>query len=143
MNKCIFMGRPTADPEVRYSKGANPIPIANFTLAVERKYKKEGSPTADFIDCVAYGHSAEFAENYIRKGMKIAVTGRLEQQEYTNKEGRKVKTFKLIIEDHEFVESKKATTQATASAPEKVSEPEDDGFMDIPDGIDDELPFGE
>ena len=141
MNKVILMGRLTREPEVRYSQGENPIAIARYTLAVDRKIKAEGQPTADFINCIAFKNYAEFAEKYLHKGMKIAVTGRIQTGSYTNKDGQKVYYTEVVVEDHEFCE-KKADAQApdVANAPNGVSV-DSDGFMNIPDGIDEELPF--
>lgn len=107
MNKVILIGRLTRDPEVRYSAGENATAIARYTLAVDRKYKQERQQNADFIQCIAFGRSAEFAEKYFRKGMKIAITGRIQTGSYTNKEGQKVYTTDVVIEEQEFAESKK------------------------------------
>ena len=150
MNKVILMGRLTRDPEVRYSQGDNTMAVARFTLAVDRRGRKDangdGTQTADFINCVAFGRSGEFAEKYLHKGTKIAVTGRIQTGSYTNKDGVKVYTTDVVVEDHEFAESKNASQQAgndyvpagrTESAPMAAG----DGFMNIPDGIDEELPF--
>ena len=147
MNKVILMGRLTRDPEVRYSQGENALAIARYTLAVDRRgAKREGEATADFITCVAFGRSAEFAERYLRQGTKIVVTGRIQTGSYTNKDGQKVYTTDVVVEDTEFAESK-----ANASAPSgnnyqaspapAPSANIGDGFMNIPDGIDEELPF--
>ena len=147
MNKAILMGRLTRDPEVRYSQGDN-LAIARYTLAVDRRFNRNGDEnTADFISCVAFGKSAEFAEKYFRKGTKIAVTGRIQTGSYTNKDGVKVYTTDVVVEDQEFAESKNNNSNydsnfgdmetKSASAPMAAS----DGFMNIPDGIDEELPF--
>ena len=135
MNKVILMGRLTKDVETRYSQGNEPMAISRYTLAVDRKFKREGEQEADFINCVAFGKQGDFAEKYLRKGMKIAVVGRIQTGSYTNKEGQKVYTTDIIVEKHEFCESK---AQETQSKPEPAS---GDGFMNIPDGIDEELPF--
>lgn len=147
MNKVILMGRLTRDPEVRYSQGENATAIARYTLAVDRRFNRNNDEqTADFISCVAFGRSGEFAEKYLHKGTKIAVTGRIQTGSYTNKDGVKVYTTDVVVEDQEFAESKNASQQAggdyaptgrTQSAPMAAG----DGFMNIPDGIDEELPF--
>ena len=144
MNKAILCGRLTKDPDVRYSQGAEPQAIARYTLAVDRRGRgtKEGEQTADFISCVAFGKAGEFAEKYLKKGIKMIVTGRIQTGSYTNKEGVKVYTTDIVVEDQEFAESKNSSQNDTGnaqSAPANASE--DDGFMDIPDGIDEELPF--
>jgi single-strand DNA-binding protein len=136
MNKVILIGRLTRDPEVRYSQGANATAIARYTLAVNRKFKRDGEPSADFINCIAFGKSGEFAEKYFHKGMKVGVTGRIQTGSYTDREtGKMVYTTDIVIEEQEFVESK---SQESKPAP---STNPDDGFMSIPDGIDEELPF--
>ena len=148
MNKVILMGRLTRDPEVRYSQGANSLAIARYTLAVDRRFRREGEATADFIGCVAFGKQAEFAERYLRQGVKIAVTGRIQTGSYTNKDGQKVYTTDVVVEEQEFAESKgnadvnRGNTgfQAAAPAPAPAFDA-GDGFMNIPDGIDEELPF--
>lgn len=135
MNKVILMGRLTRDPEVRYA--ASGAAVARYTLAVDRMYTRDGDPTADFIPCVCFGKTAEFAENHLRKGIKIAITGRIQTGSYTNREGQKVYTTDVVVEQQEFAESRAATSSSThqpAPAP-------DDGYINIPDGIDDELPF--
>ncbi len=153
MNKVILMGRLTRDPEVRYSAGDNSMAIARYTLAVDRRFRREGSDqTADFIGCVAFGRSAEFAEKYFRQGLKVVVTGRIQTGSYTNREGQKVYTTDVVVEDQEFAESKAASANsgmmqqsapmpAAASAPAPSQASAGDGFMNIPDGIDEELPF--
>ena len=149
MNKVILMGRLTRDPEVRYSQGENPLAIARFTLAVDRRYKREGEACADFINCVAFGRQAEHTERFYRQGLKVVVTGRIQTGSYTNKDGVKVYTTEVVVEEQEFAESK-AVSDANAGgfraaptpapAPAPVSDA-GDGFMNIPDGIDEELPF--
>ncbi len=148
MNKVILMGRLTRDPEVRYSAGENSTAVARYTLAVDRRFRRnnDGEQTADFIGCVAFGRSAEFAEKYFRQGLKVIVTGRIQTGSYTNKDGQRVYTTDVVVEDQEFAESKAASESymnsgfqaAPAPAP---SAPAGDGFMNIPDGIDEELPF--
>ena len=148
MNKVILMGRLTRDPEVRYSQGENATAVARYTLAVDRRQSRNnqnGEQTADFIQCVAFGRSGEFAEKYFRKGMKVLVTGRIQTGSYTNKDGQRVYTTDVVVEDQEFAESKNAS-QGNGSggfAPADRPSPSDagDGFMNIPDGIDEELPF--
>ena len=138
------MGRLTRDPEVRYSQGENALAIARYTLAVDRRFRRnnDGEQTADFIGCVAFGRSAEFAEKYFRQGLKVVVTGRIQTGSYTNKDGVKVYTTEVIVEEQEFAESKAASGNAGNSAPAGNPEPSNgDGFMNIPDGIDEELPF--
>lgn len=138
MNHTYYIGRLTADPDIRYTQGQNPMCIARYTLAVDRKYKKEGEPSADFIRCVAFGKNGEFAEKYLKKGTKIAVSGRTQTGSYKDKDGKTVYTNDNVVEEHEFCESKQSNGQ---SKPKK-EESSMDGFMDIPDGIDDaELPF--
>jgi len=150
MNKAILMGRLTRDPEVRYSAGENSLAIARYTLAVDRRFKRDGEASADFISCVAFGKSAEFAEKYFRQGIKIAVSGRIQTGSYTNRDGQKVYTTEVIVDDQEFAESKNSGDgggyggQQSAPAPQSAPTPSAasaDGFMNIPDGIDEELPF--
>ena len=137
MNKVILIGRLTRDPEVRYSQGENPTAVSRYTLAVDRKYKRDGDPTADFINCVAFGKNGEFAEKYLHQGIKIAVCGHIQTGSYTNKEGRKVYTTEVLVEEHDFCE-KKADDGAHAS---NYGPAGSDGFQNIPDGIDEELLF--
>ena len=145
MNKVILMGRLTRDPEIRYSQGDNALAIARYTLAVDRRFNRNNDEnTADFINCVAFGKAGEFAEKYFQKGIKIAVTGRIQTGSYTNKDGVKVYTTDVVVEDQEFAESKNSGSAgdggfAGGSRPEPVAA--GDGFMNIPDGIDEELPF--
>lgn len=155
MNKVILMGRLTRDPEVRYSAGESSTAVARYTLAVDRRFRRDGSDqTADFIGCVAFGRSAEFAEKYLRQGIKIVVTGRIQTGSYTNRDGQKVYTTDVVVEDQEFAESKAASSEsgmmrqsapAPRSAAPMMPSPSQasagDGFMNIPDGIDEELPF--
>ena len=137
MNKVILMGRLTADPEVKYSSGENATAYGRYTLAVDRRFKREGEPTADFIRCVVFGKSAEFANNYFHKGTKIAVDGRIQTGSYTNKDGQKVYTTDVVVENQEFAESKSSGESSGGSSPSAIPE----GFVNIPDGIDDEMPF--
>ena len=141
------MGRLTRDPDVRYSAGENSTAVARYTLAVDRRFRRDGdSATADFIGCVAFGRQAEFAEKYLRQGTKIAITGRIQTGSYTNKDGQRVYTTDVIVENVEFAESKNSSGAGnnSGSAPSgrpAPSEAAGDGFMNIPDGIDEELPF--
>lgn len=149
MNKVMLMGRLTRDPEVRYSQGDNSMAIARFTLAVDRRGRRNDNgneQTADFISCVAFRQQAEFAEKYLHQGTKMVVAGRIQTGSYTNKDGQKVYTTEVIVEELEFAESKNASAQsgvnAGASRPEPSQAP-GDGFMNIPDSLEDEgLPFG-
>ena len=145
MNKVILMGRLTRDPEVRYSQGENSMAIARYTIAVDRRVRRDGDQqTADFINCVAFGRSGEFAEKYFYKGIKIAVTGRIQTGSYTNKDGQRVYTTDVIVEEQEFAESKSASANnagAAAANGNAAGSAIGDGFMNLPDGIDEELPF--
>ena len=147
MNKVILMGRLTRDPEVRYSQGDNATAVARYSLAVDRRFRRDNEPTADFINCVAFGRAAEFAERYLRQGTKIAITGRIQTGSYTNRDGVKVYTTDIVVEEQEFAESKAAGGASTpsnnyqASPAPSPSSDIGDGFMNIPDGIDEELPF--
>lgn len=132
MNKVILMGRLTRDPDIRYSQGENATAVARYALAVNRSFKREGEPDADFINCVAFGRAAEFAEKYLKKGSRILISGRIQTGSYTDRDGRKVYTTDVIVETQEFTESKQQ---------EKREETSPDGFMNIPDGIDEQLPF--
>ena len=135
------MGRLTKDPEVRYSNGANgSTAVARYALAVDRKFKQEGQPTADFINCIAFGKLGEFAEKYLKQGIKIAVTGRIQTGSYTNKDGQKVYTTDVVIEEQEFCESKASNQQSQNN--DRPQPSNSDGFMNIPDGLEDSgLPF--
>ena len=138
MNKVIEIGRLTKDPEIRYSQGANSTCVARYTLAVDRKFKQEGQPNADFINCIAFGKLGEFAEKYLHQGTKIAVTGRIQTGSYTNKDGQKVYTTDVVVEEQEFCESK-SSNQSQGNDRLQTSS---DGFMSIPDNLEDEgLPF--
>ena len=152
MNKVILMGRLTRDPEVRYSQGASQTAVARFSIAVDRRFKREGEPDADFFNCTAFGKQAEFIERYLRKGVKVVVCGRIQNDNYTNKEGQMVYSVRVMVDEIEFAESKNASANNgdsgyngggyigggnSAPAPSGAG----DGFMNIPDGIDEELPF--
>ena len=128
MNKVFLMGRLTRDPEVRYSQGENATAVARFTLAVDRRFRREEAST-DFIGCIAFGKTAETIEKYVRQGTKLLVTGRIQTGSYTNRDGQKVYTTDVYVEEMEFAESK------------KTAKSNGDGFMNIPDGINEELPF--
>lgn len=152
MNKVVLVGRLTRDPEVRYSQGDSSTAVARYTVAVDRRFKRDNEPTADFIPCVVFGRSAEFAEKYFRQGMRISVSGRIQTGSYTNKDGVRVYTTDIVVEEQEFAESRaeseanrgafqySAPSQSASSAP-APSIDAGDGFMNIPDGIDEELPF--
>ena len=151
MNKVVLVGRLTRDPEVRYSQGDSATAVARYTVAVDRRFKRDGEPTADFIPCVVFGRSAEFAEKYFRQGMRISVSGRIQTGSYTNKDGNRVYTTDVVVEEQEFAESKAAASenagggyqQAGAAAPTRPepTQAAGDGFMNIPDAIEEELPF--
>ena len=160
MNRVVLMGRLTRDPDVRYSQGENPMAIARYTLAVDRRFSRRDNAdgqTADFIQCVAFGRGGEFAEKYLKKGTKICVSGRIQTGSYTNREGVKVYTTEVVVDDQEFAESKNASggggggsysggggfsgaPQGGANDP-GAPVPADDGFMNIPDSMEEELPF--
>ncbi len=155
MNKVILMGRLTRDPEVRYSQGATATAVARFSIAVDRKFKREGEPDADFFNCTCFGKQAEFVEKYLHKGTKVVTAGRIQNDNYTNKDGQMVYSVRVMVEEIEFAESKNASAgneggytggnnynggynnNYNRPAPSGAG----DGFMNIPDGIDEELPF--
>ena len=143
MNKVQLVGRLTRDPEIRYSQGENATATARFSVAVNRRFKNsEGNYDADFINCVAFGKSAEFVEKYFKKGMAIGLTGRIQTGSYTNKDGQKVYTTDVVVEETEFVESKGASSADNSNTSRPVpSSANNNDFMSIPDGIDEELPF--
>lgn len=144
MNRVLLMGRLTRDPNVTYAQGANgQMAVARYTLAVDRRFKREGDEQgADFISCVAFGKSGEFAEKYLRKGTKIAVCGRITTGKYTNKDGQTVYTTDVVVEEQEFCESKTAAQQSAAPAPAPQTAQGGDEFIDILDGVgEDDLPF--
>ncbi|MBQ9614186.1 MAG: single-stranded DNA-binding protein [Lachnospiraceae bacterium] len=145
MNKVILMGRLTRDPEVRYSQSDPSTAVARYTLAVDRRFKRqeEEGQTADFIGCVAFGKAAEFAEKYLRQGTKIAVTGRIQTGSYTNRDGQKVYTTDVVIEEQEFAESKSSNDQHSGQATYQTQTQQtgSDGFMPMPDDLDEDLPF--
>lgn len=135
MNKVILLGRLTRDPEVRYTQGNDPMAVARYSLAVDRQGKKdENKQNADFISCVAFGKRGEFAEKYLHKGTKIVVCGRLQTGSYTAQDGTKRYTTDVVVDEHSFCESKGTTSEAQAT--------DEDGFMNVPDGVEDDgLPF--
>ena len=141
------MGRLTRDPEIRYSKGENATAVAHYTLAVDRRFKRQGEEqTADFIRCVTFGKNAEFAEKYLKQGTKICVSGRIQTGSYTNKEGQKVYTTDVVVEEHDFAESRSSSGNSNSGNTQNTQEPpagnvDSDGFMSVPEGIDEELPF--
>ena len=151
MNKVILMGRSTRDPEVRYSQGASQTAVGRFSIAVDRRFKREGEPDADFFNCTAFGKQAEFVERYLHKGTKIVVSGRIQNDNYTNKDGQTVYSVRVMVEEIEFAESKNAQgsndggynnggyagNRGNAPAPGGA----DGGFMNIPEGIEEDLPF--
>ena len=142
MNKVILVGRFTRDPEIRYSTGESATATSRFSLAVNRRFKNaEGNYDADFINCVAFGKTAEFIEKYFNKGMAIGITGRIQTGSYTNKDGQKVYTTDVVVEETEFVESKGGNGSSDNATPPRPTSSNGDGFMNIPDGIDEELPF--
>ena len=154
MNKVILMGRLTKDPDVRYSAGENATAVARYTLAVDRRFARKddnnSGQNADFIGCVAFGKSAEFAEKYLHQGIKIVVTGRIQTGSYTNRDGQKVYTTDVVVEDQEFAENKNTNayrnvggerTRGQNRAGNSKPIIDESGFMNIPEGIDDELPF--
>lgn len=144
MNKVIMMGRLTRDPEVRYSQGASQTAIARFSLAVDRRWKREGEPEADFFNCTVFGKQAEFVEKYLNQGTKVVITGHIQNDNYTNKEGQKVYSVQIIVEEIEFAESKGNTQREGNQAGQQDRLPpscDKDGFMQIPEGAEEELPF--
>ena len=146
MNKVILMGRLTRDPEVRYSAGENSLAIARYTLAVDRRFKRDGEATADFISCVVFGKQAEVAEKYFRQGIRIVVSGRIQTGSYTNRDGVKVYTTEVVVEEQEFAESKAVSDShvnrsASQPAAPDMADSSAEGFMNIPDEIGGELPF--
>ena len=157
MNKVILMGRLTRDPEVRYSQGASQTAVGRFSIAVDRRFKREGEPDADFFNCTAFGKQAEFVERYLHKGTKIVVTGRIQNDNYTNRDGQQVYSVRIVVEEIEFAESKNASAGSqdggvsggygnngfggSGSYNRPAASGAADGFMNIPDGIDEELPF--
>ena len=136
MNKVIEIGRLVREPEIRYSQGANSTCVARYTLAVDRKFKQEGQPNADFINCIAFGKLGEFAEKYLHKGVKIAVVGHIQTGSYKNKDGNTVYTTDVVVEEQEFCESK-----SQSNSQPQPTQSNDNSWMNIPDGVEDSLPF--
>ena len=143
MNKVILMGRLTRDPDVRYSQGDNAMAIARFSLAVDRRFKRDGEASADFISCVAFGKQAEFIERYVHQGTKLVVEGRIQTGSYTNKDGQKVYTTDVVVENCDFAESKASQDGNFAGSRPEPTAAAGDGFLNIPQSVDeeDELPF--
>ena len=143
MNKVILIARLVRDPEVRYSQGENASAVARFTLAVDRKYKIDGEQRADFPNCVCFGKQAEFCEKYLRQGTKIAIVGRIQTGSYIDKNGNKIYTTDIVVDEIEFAESKasQGNTSEQQPKPSPYGPADKDVFMNIPDGIDEELPF--
>lgn len=135
MNNTSLIGRLTRDPDIRYTTSDKAMAIARYTLAVDRKFKKDGAPTADFIPCLCFGKTAEFVEKHLRKGMKIAVEGRLQSGSYVNKEGTTVYTLDLLVDSHFFCETRTESYHATSATEGEKK------FMELPDGVDENLPF--
>ena len=149
MNKVIMMGRLTRDPEIRYGQGANGTVVGRFSIAVDRRFKREGEPDADFFDCTTFGKQAEFVEKYLKKGTKIVLEGSVQNNNYTNKDGQKVYGTRIVVDNLEFAESKAASENlgytggqsSYGSQPAPAPSGAQDGFMDIPSEIEEELPF--
>ena len=143
MNKVIMMGRLTRDPELTYTnRTAEQMAIARFSLAVDRKFKREGEPDADFFNCTTFGKQAEFAEKYLHQGTKIVVCGRIQNDNYTNREGQKVYSVRIMVEEIEFAESKNTQNNTQSRTPDNDQTIQSDGFMNIPQGMRNDLPFG-
>ena len=141
MNKAIFVGRLAKDVETRYSQGANPTAISRTSIAVDRRFKKEGEPDADFFNVVAFGKTAEFLEKYFKQGNRIALVGRVENDNYTNKEGKKVYGTRILAEEVYFCESKGESNPQTQKPQNTANSEASEGFMNVPDGLAEELPF--
>lgn len=141
MNKLALVGRLSKDVETRYSQGANATAISRSSIAVDRRIKREGEPDADFFNIVAFGKTAEFLEKYFKKGMRIAIVGRVENDNYTDKEGRKVYGTRVIVEECEFCENKGESSNQAQKTQNKANNEVKEGFMNVPDGLQEELPF--
>ena len=146
MNKVILMGRLTRDPEIRYSQGASQTAVGRFSLAVDRRFKREGQPDADFFNCITFGKQSEFVEKYLHQGTKVVVTGRIQNDNYTNSNGEKVYSVQVIVEEIEFAESKNASQSYNGGAPAGGGAPapsaaSGDGFINIESGVEETLPF--
>ena len=139
MNKVILMGRLTRDPEVRVSNGEKQTTIGRFSIAVDRRFKREGQAEADFFNCTTFGKQAEFVEKYLHKGTKVVVVGSIQNDNYTNKDGQQVYSIQIMVDEVEFAESKNSSNQ---NAPAGASAPvQNDSFLNVPDGIVEDLPF--
>ena len=146
MNKVILMGRLNRDPEIRYSQGASQTAVGRFSLAVDRRFKREGQPDADFFNCTTFGKQSEFVEKYLHQGTKVVVTGRIQNDNYTNSNGEKVYSVQVIVEEIEFAESKNASQSYNGGAPAGGGAPapsaaSGDGFINIESGVEETLPF--
>ena len=141
MNRVIFSARLVRDPEVRYSQGATSTAVARFTIAVDRRFKREGEPDADFFNCVSFGKTAESVEKYLKQGTKVMIVGRVENDNYTDKNGNKVYGTRILVEEWEFCESKAQSSTEAQKTQNSQNAKATEGFMDIPDGIQEELPF--
>ena len=143
MNKVILLGNLTRDPEIRYSQGEKQIAVARFSLAVNRKFANDGETNADFLNCTAFGKTAEFIENYFRQGSRMSLVGRIENNNYTNKNGEKVYSVQIMVEEVEFAERKSAQSNNQTKNQNQPAQTNggDDDFMNIPDGIEHGLPF--
>ena len=137
MNKIILMGRLTRDPEIRVSTGERQTTIGSFSIAVDRRFKREGQPEADFFNCITFGKQAEFVEKYLHKGTKVVVSGSLQNNNYTNKDGQQVYSVQIMVDEIEFAESKSSQNAQTQASPQTPSQ----DFMNIPDGVVEDLPF--
>lgn len=145
MNKVILLGRLVREPETRYGGANDSMAVCRYTLAVDKKFKKDGEATADFINCISFGKTAEFAEKYFTKGLRVAVSGRIQTGSYTKRDGQKIYTTDVVVEEHEIAQSRsEASNQQESNRQPEISpygEDKDNGFMNVPDCIDDELPF--
>ena len=141
MNKVAMVGRLSKDVETRYSQGANATAISRSSIAVDRRIKREGEPDADFFNIVAFGKTAEFLEKYFKKGMRIAIVGRVENDNYTDKDGRKVYGTRIVAEECEFCESKGESSNQAQKPQNKANNEVKEGYVNVPDGINEELPF--
>ena len=142
MNNVVLMGCLTSDPDIRYSQGDNPTCVARYTLAVDRRFKRDGEQSADFIRCIAFGKTAEVTEKWVGKGKRIVVQGRIQTGSYKNKDGATVYTTDVVVENMEFADSKgESTGNGNKQEPPVGGVPDDDGFLSVPEGIEEELPF--
>ena len=141
MNKVILMGRAVRDPEVRYSQGANATAVARFSIAVDRRFKRENEPSADFFNCTAFGKLAEIMEKYLKQGKQICISGRVENDNYTDKNGNKVYGTRILVEEMDFCGSKEDSPTNEQKTQNTAKSEAREGFMDIPDSVNEELPF--